>query len=83
MTFLIRYIGSNCFISRQIRTIDRRVVFIAGSRDLNYRDNRGVFRGYGKKYVLNIQSMSVKNMAHTLPSARYFNEAIAYLDKDI
>ena len=60
-----------------------RFVFLTGSRDFNYRGTREVFREYRKANVPNIHFMSVKNMAHTLPSARYFNEAIAYLDKDI
>lgn len=59
-----------------------RFVFLTGSRDFNYRDTRDVYREYGKAHIPNIHFMSVKNMAHTLPSAKYLNEALMFLDKE-
>ena len=58
-----------------------RFVFLTGTDDFNYRDTRNVYRQYLAANVRNVHFIGIKDMGHRLPAAKYFIEALEFLDR--
>ena len=59
---------------------ENRFVFLTGSQDFNLIQTRQNYNLYQKAGVDNIKLMVIPNMAHALPDAEKYNEALAFLD---
>lgn len=58
-----------------------RYVFLTGSRDFNRTLTKTVYREFKRGGVANSSLMVIRGMAHDLPDAERFREALRYLDE--
>lgn len=60
---------------------NNRFVFVTGRNDFNLEDTKMVHRQYKKSGIENSKLLIVSRMGHRNPRAKYFEQAIEYLDK--
>ena len=61
---------------------NNRFVFVTGKSDFNLKETKMVHRQYKKSRVENSKLLIISRMGHRNPRAKYFSQAIEYLDHD-
>jgi predicted esterase len=78
--------GANAFPGNDPLTIARmrqnRFVFLSGTKDFNRKGTEAVHRAYETAGITGIRLMIKHNLAHELPGAREFDNAMDWLDTE-
>ncbi|MFC1452588.1 hypothetical protein ACFLSJ_04500 [Verrucomicrobiota bacterium] len=62
---------------------ENRYVLLTGTGDMNLEDTRGVLQRYRDSGIDLVTYMEVPEMGHSIPSAEWFEKAVAELDKPL
>ncbi len=58
-------------------------VFVTGTKDINLRDTKKVYKAYKRAKIPNIKLMVIPSMSHENPPRSKYEEAIQFLDSRV